>query len=95
MPFVKPVNSYENSVVGDSGSVGVYDITCDHWYGVELVLYCKLYEDMGAPPLLNGAVQLIVLIVFWYVVAEFITGALGAVDGVAVEFAGWYNEYGP
>jgi len=54
---------------------------------------------MGAPPLSDGAVQLIVLIVFWYVVAEFIMGALGAVDGVAefvtcVEFSGC-DEYIP
>ena len=28
----------------------------------ELVLYCKLYEDMAAPPLSDGAVQLTVLV---------------------------------
>ena len=47
MPFVKPVNVYVSAVSGN----GVYDMADDHG-PVELVLlYCKLYEVISAPPL--------------------------------------------
>ena len=57
MPFVKPVNVYVNAVAG----VGVYGVDGSHGPD-ELVLYCKLYEDIGVPPLSVGAAQLTVLI---------------------------------
>ena len=81
MPFVKPVNVYVNAVAG----VGVYGVEGNHGPD-ELVLYCKLYDVMAAPPLSVGAAQLTVLIVFWFDIEEVIIGALGILDGVAVEF---------
>ena len=56
MPFVKPVNVYD--VVA---AVTLYGVDGNHGPD-ELVLYCKLYEDTGAPPLSDGSVQLTVLV---------------------------------
>jgi hypothetical protein len=74
-------------------------MTCDHWYGAEIELYCKLYDVISAPPLSVGTVQLTVLTVFWLDCEDVITGAMGILDGVAVfvtcvEFAGC-DEYVP
>ena len=79
MPFVKLGNRYD--VVGASTLYGVVGNQFN-----ASVLYCKLYDVMGRPPVSDGVVQLTVLVLFWYEVEEFITGAPGVLDGVA-EFA--------
>ena len=95
MPFVKLGNVYDVN-----GASTLYDVVGDGNHGpADFVLYCKLYESIGAPPLLVGASQLTVLTVFWFDTEDNITGASGAVDGVAVfvtcvEFAGC-DEYVP
>jgi hypothetical protein len=99
VPFVNPEIVYDSVVAEESDGGSVYGMTDDHWYGAELeLLYCKLYDVMGRPPL-AGTVQLIVLTVFWFDVEEVIPGARGTVDGVAVfavcvEFVAC-DEYGP
>lgn len=79
MPFVKLVIVYDVVVDGKLSTVA-----CNQFN--ESVLYCKLYDVIGRPPVSDGAVQLTVLVLFWYEVEEFIIGAPGVVDGVA-EFA--------
>ena len=44
-----------------AGANKVYGVVGNHG-PEELVLYCKLYEDMGDPPLSDGSVQITVLV---------------------------------
>ena len=75
MPFVKPET--RNDVVGAGTEYGVGG---DHG-PVELVLYRKLYDIIGAPPVSVGGAHVTKTCWLSHTAGGIITGAIGIVEG--------------
>ena len=77
MPFVKPVNVY---VVGDEATE--YGMGVGNHGPVELVLYCKLYDNIGAPPVLVGGAHVTTTCWLSQLAEDVITEGPGIVEGI-------------